>query len=267
MKNKKLVTILFFDILTPDEAQKIEFSREIYNGGTYSESVRRRVGLGPDEWVYCDAPKGVFPKDLSQFDGVIIGGSTGDPIQGSEKSWMRKTYPFIRKLIRAKIPLLGICGGLQFTVRALGGDVILNPKGRELGTIRVALTKSGKQDPLFRGLPHAIFAQSSHKCIAGDLLPDWVLLGSSKLCIPQAIGIHNSVRLLQFHPEKKASYLKRLVRTRKNTLLKEGFVKNEAQFKKFVASIKNEDRIGKKILHNFVTQFVMPYAQQKTKTR
>ncbi|MEK7498898.1 MAG: gamma-glutamyl-gamma-aminobutyrate hydrolase family protein, partial [Patescibacteria group bacterium] len=135
MKHK--IKVLFFDILTPDLKQRELFNKEIYRGSTYSETTRKMVGLKPESWVYCDATLGIFPEDITQFDGVIIGGSTGDPVVGHEKPWIKKTYPYIRKIVKKGIPLLGICGGLQFTVRALGGEVIFNPKGKEFGTIRV----------------------------------------------------------------------------------------------------------------------------------
>ncbi len=263
MKKKPSVKILFFDILTPDLKQQEEFNEKIYNGGSYSEWVRKMMRLRSDEWEYCNAAQGEFPEDISKFDGVIIGGSTGDPVVGHEKPWMRKTYPFIKKIVKKKIPLLGICGGLQFTVRALGGEVVFNPKGRELGTIRVELNRDGKEDFLFKGLPKNIFVQSSHKCIAKDLLSGWQLFGSSKLCEPQAVGIGECVRLLQFHPEKSATQLKKLVRMRKEALIGEGFLKNEKAFVKFLDSIKNTEKTGKAILKNFLSYFVIPFKEHK----
>jgi len=269
---KPKIKILFFDILTPDKKQRELFNKEIYRGSTYSETTRKMVGLKPEEWIYCDATLGVFPEDVTQFDGVIIGGSTGDPVVGHEKPWMKKTYPYIRKIVKKGIPLLGICGGLQFTARALGGEVVFNPKGKEFGTIRVEVTKEGKSDLLFRGLPKNIWFQSNHKCMTKELLPEWKLLGSSKMCEPQAIGIGDKIRLLQFHPEKKSAHLKQLVHMKKKTFFEDGFFsakggsasggKDKKVVKKFLASIKNTDPAGKKLLRNFIAYFVIPNAHK-----
>lgn len=257
MKKFNPLKILFVDILTGDRELRKDINKRVYGGGTYSESMRRAFGLRENRWFVIDASKGKFPRRISDFDGIVIGGSAEDPVEGQEKSWMKKVYKFIREAIKQEIPTLGICGGLQFTVRALGGEITFNPKGREFGSAKISLTKMGKRDPLFRGLSGDVLLQSSHKCMAKKLLPGSKLLAFSKLCPIQAIALGDKIRLVQFHPEMQRGQLRSIAIMRKSALMKEGFVNNDADFEKFLRSIENTERIGRKILRNFIRYFTM----------
>ncbi len=243
--------ILFLDILTGNPELRKNINQKIYKGGSYGEHLRKLFSLKKSEWAEVDASQKI-PSDFLKFDGIVIGGSTEDPMPGSEKPWMKKIYPAIRKIIKNKIPLLGICGGLQFTARALGGKVILNPGGREFGSVKITLSQDGKKDFLFCGISKNFTAQSSHKCMVEKILPGSRLLASSDMCGLQALSLGDRARLLQFHPEKTKAQLKSLAKMRKSALIAEGFVQDEKDFKKFLASIKNTETAGKKILKNFI---------------
>lgn len=256
MKKSETRRILFLDILTGDRDLRTTINEKVYGGGTYSDAMRKAFGLRKDEWKSLDASSGKFPKNIKVFSAIVIGGSTEDPISGKEIRWIRKTYPFIRLAIKNKIPILGICGGLQFVIRVLGGRVVLNPKGREFGNTRIVLSRSGGQDPIFKGLPKHVIVQSSHKCMAKGLKSSWRIMASSKLCGIQGIAIGNTVRLVQFHPEMKIKEIKAIANMRKRALIKEGFVKNEMDFRRLVGSIKDTRGVGKKILRNFLRYFV-----------
>lgn len=257
MKNSKIIKILFLDILTGDENIKKVINEKIYGGNTYSETMRRFFGLKKNEWFEIDASKGKFPEKLSGFNAMIIGGSAEDPVESLEKQWMKKVYEFIRKTSKQNIPILGICGGLQFVIRALHGEIIFNPKGREFGSVKITLTKSGKVDPLFKGLPTNSMFQLSHKCMAKNLLPGSKLLASSELCEIQAIAIGDNIRLTQFHLEFTKKQMQALAMLRKNSLVQEGFVKDNVSFNKFVNSIKNTESAGKKVFQNFIKYFAL----------
>lgn len=258
MRNSKTIKILFLDILTGDRILRKNINTRIYDGSTYSEAMRRAFGLKRSEWFLVDASTGKFPTKLSTFDAIIMGGSTEDPVAGCEKLWMKKVYEVIRNAVKQQIPILGICGGLQFVVRALGGEVVFNPKGREFGSTKITLTPLGQCDSLFKGLPKNLLFQSSHKCIAKKLLPGWKLLASSDLCKIQAIAMGDKIRLTQFHLELTQKQLRAIAQSRKSLLIQEGFVKDDADFRKFTSSIKNTEKAGRKVLRNFIRYFVLP---------
>src|SRR3989344_7840008 len=136
MKNKKL-KILFLDIFTDDKKFRKEIEKKVYKGGTLSNHVRKVFGLDKNQWLTLDASKDALLDEFLNVDAMVISGSSKNPVKGQEKKWMRNTYKFIRKAIKKDLPILGICGGLQFTVKALGGEIIYNPKGKEFGAIKV----------------------------------------------------------------------------------------------------------------------------------
>src|SRR3989344_424088 len=198
-KNKQKIKILFLDIFTDNEKFRKEIEEKVYKGRTLSEHIRSVFGLDKNEWLKLDASKGQFQNKYLKVDAIVIGGSAKDPVKGQERGWMRKTYKFIRQAVRKNIPILGICGGLQFVVRALGGEIIYNPKGKEFGAITINIIK---QDPLFKGLKKNFVIPSNHRCMVGKFNYDAKLLASSKMCAIQALAIGDKIRLVQFHPER-----------------------------------------------------------------
>lgn len=249
-KNSKL---LFLDILTGSRVIRDKIEKFIYNGKSYGEEVRNIIGLNKDNFECIDASVGVFPNPNNQ-GAMIIGGSTEDPISGMEKEWVLKTYDFIRLAIESGIPILGICGGLQFVVSALNGNVIYNPKGRSFGNNIIHLTKEGLRDRIFTGLPEFFEVYSSHKCIVKNLQQNWTCLGVSEKSPFEAIAIGNNIRLTQFHPEMTSGAMRSLSLLRKESLVQEEYLK-EDDFDNFLQTLNNNENFGKKILHNFVDYF------------
>lgn len=250
---KQMKKILFLDILSGDEKIKEENKKIVYKGISYGESVRRFLNISRRDFFEIDASHGKFP-DTAHIRMVIIGGSVENPVRGLEEPWIKKTYAFIKKLKKKEIPILGMCGGLQFTVRALDGDIVENKNGRDFGNARIMLTKEGKDDYLFEGLGTSFIALESHRYIAKKLLPGWKLLGGSKKTNIEAIKIGDRIRLTQFHPEMSISHIRVIGRMRKKALEKEGFGGREG-VGKFLSSIRRTDAAGKKIMKNFIRRW------------
>lgn len=251
--NKKL-KILFLDILTDNKYLRKEIEQKVYSGSTYAETMRKAFSLSKKQFITKDASRGTLP-DPDKYSAVVMGGSVKDPIKGQEKPWMKKVYQFIKLAKNKKVPILGICGGLQFTIKALGGEVIRNPRGRNFGNSVTKLTSDGRKDPLFEDLPQEVTVKSSHRCIARSLKPGWRLLALSAKSPFDAIAVGDNIRLLQFHPELGVKNIKALAKMRKKVLISEGFVKAE-DFQKMLRSFKDTSKVGKKILKNFLVYFV-----------
>src|SRR3989338_6728448 len=148
-KSKKL-KIFFLDILNDNKYLRKEIEQKVYFGGTYAEAMRKAFDLRKDQFITKDASRGLLPNP-AKYSAIVMGGSVKDPVKGQEKPWMIKVYKFIRLAENKQIPILVICGGLQFTVKALGGEVVYNRKGRNFRSAITQLTSAGKRDLLFKG--------------------------------------------------------------------------------------------------------------------
>jgi len=212
--------------------------------------VRRFLNISKNNFFIIDASRGKFP-DISRVKMVIIGGSVENPVRGTESAWIKKTYVFIRKLQKGDIPILGICGGLQFTVRALGGDIVINKNGRDFGNAQITLTKEGKNDYLFRGIKSPFIGMESHRYVAKKIISGWKLLGSSKKTKIEVIGVGDKIRLTQFHPEMAVSHIRAIGRMREIALKTEGFGGKKG-VRTFLSSIQSTNQTGRRILKNFI---------------
>ena len=121
-------------------------------------------------------------------------------------------------------PVLGVCFGHQLLARAAGGRVVLNPRGREIGTVRVQLTEAGRRDPLFAWTAGAgeLETQATHTDAVDPLPPGATLLASNENTAAQAYRLSETVAGVQFHPELWAEAMRDLIASRSDKLAAEG---------------------------------------------
>jgi GMP synthase (glutamine-hydrolysing) len=104
----------------------------------------------PRSEVYDYAREGGQP-DLSEVDGVVVGGSTAGVYEEDENRWMREQKELIRELVERRVPVLGICFGHQIVNDALGGTVEYS------GVRRAELVSANLgDDPLFDGVSDVV---------------------------------------------------------------------------------------------------------------
>jgi GMP synthase (glutamine-hydrolysing) len=263
-RNRPRLRLLFLDIATDDLKSRKASEKKIAKG-PYVELFRKRLDLKMDQLQVEWAAQGCLPEPAG-YNGIIIGGSSKDPVEGKEEGWMMKVYQFVQETVSKAVPLLGVCGGHQFIARALGAKVIYNPRGREFGTLPVILTAEGASDPLFTGVPDRFFAQLTHRCIVEEIQRDWKLLASSDMCEIQAVAINERTRIVQFHPEFSGNNMLALAKLSKKSLIDEGLT-TSSQFQRFLSFIKEANQAAR-VLKNFLTHFVAPNAERtKRSTR
>jgi len=156
--------------------------------------------------------------DRHRPTGIIV---TGSPLSVTEKApWMLELGD---ALLRLDIPVLGVCFGHQLLARAAGGDVILNPRGREIGTVRVTLTPAGRRDPLFAwASSDEIEVQATHMDAVDPPPPGATILASNESSAVQAFRLSETIAGVQFHPELWAEAMRDLILSRREKLLAEG---------------------------------------------
>lgn len=92
-----------------------------------------------------------LPDDLSDLDGVV---SLGGPqsAMDDEIPWIEQEIAFLLEATKKEVPILGIGLGSNLLARALGGTLApADPAA--VGFQKINLDPTGRDDPLFRGLP------------------------------------------------------------------------------------------------------------------
>jgi len=101
--------------------------------------------------------------------GVVVSGSYG-PIR-QNKPWIAPLMDFIRRVHGRGGWLLGICFGHHALAAALGGEVGMNPRGREMGSVPLFLTPDGRRSPLFEGFTSGELVNLVHRTHVSRMPP------------------------------------------------------------------------------------------------
>lgn len=159
--------------------------------------------------------------DRARPQGIIV---TGSPLSVIEKApWMLRLGDDLLRAGERGTPVLGVCFGHQLLARAAGGDVVQNPRGREIGTVSVQLTDAGRKDPLFAwaGGPE-IQVQATHVDAVDPLPAAATVLASNENTAAQAYRLSETVAGVQFHPELWGAAMRDLILSRRDKLAAEG---------------------------------------------
>lgn len=167
----------------------------------------------------------------------IISGSEDSVTQ--PKPWMKNLVQSIQNGIAAGKPILGICFGHQILADMLGGTVVQNPKGWEIGSADIQLNKNGNRDSLFQGVDTSFIGYETHEDIVTRLPDSCTLLAENEMGI-QAFRFAGNVYGVQFHPEFSQSVMKRYVQYR----VKQGFLCEACEVKASTS--------GQMVLRNFL---------------
>lgn len=167
---------------------------------------------------------------LTAFDGIVWTGSALNIYEGGAE--IERQIAFSRSCFRARIPQFGSCWGLQVAVAVAGGEVTLNPKGREIGVARkIALTEPGKAHALYRGKPPVFDALAVHKDGIAKLPGGASVLSENAMGI-QALAINvdgGEFWGVQYHPEYHFSEVASCMRRYAPSLVEEGVFSGEAE--------------------------------------
>jgi GMP synthase (glutamine-hydrolysing) len=186
--------------------------------GDFDRWIREAIG---DAWtgswavhdVRTDAPL-PGPRDADAF---VITGSSSSVTERAP--WMLRAEALVRGIEQARVPLLGICFGHQMIAQALGGEVKKNPRGREIGTVRVERLLD---DPLFAGLPRSFDVNATHVDAVVELPPHAEVLATTSLDPVAAFCVGDRVKAVQFHPEFDGDVMRGYLRARADRVREEG---------------------------------------------
>jgi GMP synthase (glutamine-hydrolysing) len=175
------------------------FATEVARLGDFEEWVRRGLGDAPCPVAVVNAEAGEALPAPERCAGAIVTGSHA--MVTDNLLWSVAIERWIRELVAARAPFLGICYGHQLLGRAAGGEVGYHPRGREAGTVSVELTLEGGRDPLFDGIPARFAAHATHAQSVLRLPPGAVHLAFNGFEPNHSFRVGESAWGVQFHPE------------------------------------------------------------------
>lgn len=192
--------------------------------GDFEDWILAGMGVARDRAVVVDVrqqdPMVVCP---STVVGVVVTGSVS--MVTDRHAWSERCAAWLRTAIAASTPVLGICYGHQLLAAAMGGAVVKNPRGREIGTVTVRLHPAAKADPLFGELAAAHTAlkvHASHLESVVSLPAEATPLAESDGDAHQAFAVGTLAWGVQFHPEFDAATLRAYATARREAMHREG---------------------------------------------
>ncbi|MDR4305353.1 type 1 glutamine amidotransferase [Chelatococcus sambhunathii] len=178
-------------------------------------------------------------EDLAGYDGVAITGS-GLNLWKAEKESLNQVE-FARAVFEAGLPFFGSCWGLQVAAAAAGGDVKLNPQGREIGIARsIRLTAEGLAHPMHEGRREVFDAPAIHSDEVAVLPAGATLTATNDLCAVQAAEIRSGAGVfwgVQFHPEYTFTELGGILTRYTPIMLSEGFFRDEGEAVSYIKDL------------------------------
>lgn len=158
------------------------------------------------------------------IDLLIVLGGAMSVNDTCEFPWIESEKDFIRRVIKADIPVLGICLGAQLIASAMDGEVFPNPE-KEIGWFPVASVEANNS----RTFEFPELTDVFHWHGETFTLPEGaVLLATSIGCRNQAFQIGRKIIGLQFHLETTPASAKAIVENARHELVEGRYVQSEA---------------------------------------
>lgn len=151
-----------------------------------------------------------LPASLGDHDGLLVLG--GSMNADDDLDWLHATKDLAREAVRDDVPTLGICLGHQIVASALGGRVVRNPRGQQLGLLEVGWTAEAAADALLAPLAEAPApARGTHwnNDVVVELPTGATLLATAPGGEVQAVRYAPRSWGLQLHPEIDHAILRR----------------------------------------------------------
>lgn len=169
-----------------------------------ADKFRRLLHPLRPEWSFVTYPvkDGIFPADISAYDGILI---TGSPASvHDDRPWIPVLFDLIREADRRRIPMVGACFGHQAIATALGGCVAKNDAGWGLGATTTTFVR---HLDWMRPRHRAIRLYCAHNEQVVKLPEGAIVLGYDPIAPVSAFAIGGHVLCTQHHPEMTADYV------------------------------------------------------------
>lgn len=141
------------------------------------------------------------PDSVDGVDGLVVMGGAMGAHDDHKAPWLPAVRELIEIASQARVPTLGICLGHQLCAVALGGDIVVNPQGRQLGLLEVGWTAEAVDDELMGPLVRPSRAMHWNDDVVVRLPEGAHRLATASTGEVQAARHAPSVWGIQWHPE------------------------------------------------------------------
>ncbi len=209
----------------------------------YQEMIHRHLpDAKSDIWLPSDVGAEIPSPDLLDSYSGILWTGCDLCINDTNSTSISSQIELARLAFERGIPGFGSCWALQIAAVAAGGEVVINPNGREMGLARkIRLTEAGLKHPMYTGKPPVFEAFSCHDDIVLKLPEGGILLASNDWSPVQGAAINyknGSFWAIQYHPEYSLQEMLCLIIARAPKLIELGFYKDQAEVDAMVSSMK-----------------------------
>ncbi len=189
--------------------------------GEFFRWIKEAIGEAwKGQWTEVDLrDPGVALPDPGAAAGYIVTGSSASVTE--QAAWMLRAQGWLREATALDKPILGICFGHQLLAEALGGRVVKNPRGREIGTVKVTLDDGAERDAIFSELPRAFHANATHVDTVAELPKHAERLATTALDQNAAFRVRRAYGV-QFHPEIDGDLMRGYLHARRDAIVEEG---------------------------------------------
>jgi GMP synthase (glutamine-hydrolysing) len=188
--------------------------------GDYEDWILAGMGVARAAARVAAVQEGEELPDPGAVSAVVLTGSSA--MVSAREAWSERAAAWLREVVAAGTPVLGICYGHQLLAHALGGRVAPNPRGREIGTVEVEALPAARDDALLGALPARLTVQATHLESVLELPAGARRLAASRGDAHQAFSVGPRAWGVQFHPEFDAGVIRGYLEARREILLREG---------------------------------------------
>jgi GMP synthase (glutamine-hydrolysing) len=224
---------------TPAGRRRIAASAGATPAESYAGVLR---AIAPNAIVDICTPAdgdGTTPQPLDSYDGLAITGSSLNIYERDIASL--RQIDFVREVFARGIPMFGSCWGLQLATVAAGGEVGLNPAGREVAFARkIALTSAGCDHPMHATREAVFDAPAIHSDIVTRLPQVAIVTARNAMSEIQAAEIRFGRGVfwgVQYHPEYGLHDIAAVIRRYGETLVTEGFFADIAELDRYASDL------------------------------
>jgi GMP synthase (glutamine-hydrolysing) len=231
------------DFTLPDGTRSADWFHGAFETLGLQESIEMRVHNGTGDGLPAI-------EDVSKpGHAVIVSGSAGPVYE--KKPWIPPLVDFLKNANEAGSWILGICFGHHALALALGGEVRENPRGREMGTVRIYLTGEGEASSLFDGFRSGDPVNLVHRTHVSRMPEGGVRLAFNQMTPTQAFQLGRAFGF-QPHPEMTPHILEQLTRKYRNVLIrKERFLDDAEHLENFIKTF-SDTPSSMGVLRNFL---------------